>query len=89
MKRLFDGVMVCTGHHTQAHWPSPAFPGQSHFKGRLMHSHSYNCPSSFKEEGKCFGLFEIHFHSNNTVYSPSLEVVVVVGIGNVSSYLGF
>lgn len=25
---VFDGVMVCTGHHTQAHLPLESFPGE-------------------------------------------------------------
>ncbi|KAL5017098.1 hypothetical protein ScPMuIL_006687 [Solemya velum] len=35
----FDGVMVCTGHHT---YPSlPHFSGMDLFSGSIMHSHSY------------------------------------------------
>lgn len=26
---VFDGVMVCTGHHTNAHLPLESFPGES------------------------------------------------------------
>lgn len=36
----FDGVMVCTGHHTDPYWPDP-FPGQNAFRGKLVHSHDY------------------------------------------------
>lgn len=25
---VFDGVMVCTGHHTNAHLPLESFPGE-------------------------------------------------------------
>jgi len=25
---IFDGVMVCTGHHTNAHLPLESFPGK-------------------------------------------------------------
>ncbi|PAV85248.1 hypothetical protein WR25_01004 isoform B [Diploscapter pachys] len=37
---LFDGVMVCTGHHTHEYWPQP-WEGQNLFKGKIMHSHEY------------------------------------------------
>ncbi|VDL72517.1 unnamed protein product [Nippostrongylus brasiliensis] len=37
---VFDGVMVCTGHHVNPYWPEP-FPGQASFRGRLVHSHDY------------------------------------------------
>ncbi|PAV60883.1 hypothetical protein WR25_17136 [Diploscapter pachys] len=37
---LFDGVMVCTGHHTHEYWPQP-WKGQNLFKGKIMHSHEY------------------------------------------------
>ncbi|GMT04950.1 hypothetical protein PENTCL1PPCAC_27124, partial [Pristionchus entomophagus] len=36
----FDAVALCTGHHTEPHWPCP-FPGQESFQGRIMHSHDY------------------------------------------------
>jgi dimethylaniline monooxygenase (N-oxide forming) len=25
---VFDGIMVCTGHHTDAHLPLESFPGE-------------------------------------------------------------
>ncbi|CAB3406825.1 unnamed protein product [Caenorhabditis bovis] len=37
---VFDGVMLCHGHHTIPHWPAK-FPGQDEFKGNIIHSHSY------------------------------------------------
>uniref|UniRef100_A0A1I7XX52 Flavin-containing monooxygenase n=1 Tax=Steinernema glaseri TaxID=37863 RepID=A0A1I7XX52_9BILA len=45
----FDGVMVCSGHHTTPHLPEP-FPGQDKFKGKIMHSHDYKAPKGFEEQ---------------------------------------
>lgn len=47
-RRVFDGVMVCTGHLWQPRVPT--YPGIDNFKGRILHSHSYKNPKGF--EGK-------------------------------------
>jgi dimethylaniline monooxygenase (N-oxide forming) len=39
---LFDLVAVCNGHHWDARWPEPRFPGT--FTGIEMHSHDYIDP---------------------------------------------
>uniref|UniRef100_A0A8C8SG70 Flavin-containing monooxygenase n=1 Tax=Pelusios castaneus TaxID=367368 RepID=A0A8C8SG70_9SAUR len=44
---VFDGVMVCTGHHTNAHLPLDSFPGIEKFKGRYFHSRDYKSPQEF------------------------------------------
>ncbi|XP_029082786.1 dimethylaniline monooxygenase [N-oxide-forming] 5-like [Monodon monoceros] len=44
---VFDGVMVCTGHHTNAHLPLESFPGIEKFKGQYFHSRDYKNPESF------------------------------------------
>ncbi|KAM5293536.1 flavin-containing monooxygenase 5-like isoform 1-T4 [Glossophaga mutica] len=44
---VFDGVMVCTGHHTNAHLPLESFPGIETFKGQYFHSRDYKHPESF------------------------------------------
>uniref|UniRef100_A0A8C3F995 Flavin-containing monooxygenase n=1 Tax=Chrysemys picta bellii TaxID=8478 RepID=A0A8C3F995_CHRPI len=44
---VFDGVMVCTGHHTNAHLPLDSFPGIEKFKGRYFHSRDYKKPQEF------------------------------------------
>ncbi|KAK7095176.1 flavin-containing monooxygenase 5-like [Littorina saxatilis] len=36
---IFDGVLVCTGHHAEKH--SPKFPGLESFEGEVVHSHDY------------------------------------------------
>lgn len=47
---VFDGVMVCTGHHTQAHLPLESFPGIEKFKGQYFHSRDYKNPEPFTEK---------------------------------------
>ncbi|XP_058992579.1 flavin-containing monooxygenase 5 isoform X1 [Mustela lutreola] len=44
---VFDGVMVCTGHHTNAHLPLESFPGIDKFKGQYFHSRDYKNPDIF------------------------------------------
>nr|KAG5710612.1 hypothetical protein BaRGS_013258 [Batillaria attramentaria] len=45
---VFDGVLVCTGHHAEKHCPS--FPGMESFEGDIVHSHDYKDRRGF--EGK-------------------------------------
>jgi dimethylaniline monooxygenase (N-oxide forming) len=42
LNELIDLVAVCNGHHWDARWPEPRFPGQ--FSGIEMHSHDYIDP---------------------------------------------
>ncbi|XP_009271603.1 PREDICTED: dimethylaniline monooxygenase [N-oxide-forming] 5 [Aptenodytes forsteri] len=44
---IFDAVLVCTGHHTEAHLPLSAFPGVEKFEGWYLHSRDYKSPQSF------------------------------------------
>lgn len=44
---VFDGVMVCSGHHTNAHLPLENFPGIEKFKGQYFHSRDYKNPDCF------------------------------------------
>jgi cation diffusion facilitator CzcD-associated flavoprotein CzcO len=39
--RRFDALLVANGHHWDARWPEPAFPGADGFQGVQMHSHDY------------------------------------------------
>jgi thioredoxin reductase len=39
--RSYDALVVANGHHWDARWPEPAFPGADTFKGRQLHAHSY------------------------------------------------
>ncbi|OZC08567.1 Flavin-binding monooxygenase-like protein [Onchocerca flexuosa] len=47
-KKLFDYVMICTGHHGIPQYPQ--IPGTEKFKGRILHSHEYRDYQGF--EGK-------------------------------------
>ncbi|XP_008592006.1 PREDICTED: dimethylaniline monooxygenase [N-oxide-forming] 5-like [Galeopterus variegatus] len=44
---VFNGVMVCTGHHTNAYLPLDSFPGIEKFKGQYLHSRDYKNPEGF------------------------------------------
>jgi dimethylaniline monooxygenase (N-oxide forming) len=48
--REYDVVLVANGHHWDARWPEPAFPGSDAFAGRQLHAHEYVDSSIF--EGK-------------------------------------
>jgi len=46
----YTDLIVCNGHHWDARWPEPAFPGSDEFTGVQMHAHDYRTPEIF--EGK-------------------------------------
>jgi dimethylaniline monooxygenase (N-oxide forming) len=37
--RVFDAVLICTGHHAEKNIPN--FPGLNKFKGKVTHTHDY------------------------------------------------
>ncbi|MGH2841065.1 MAG: NAD(P)-binding domain-containing protein, partial [Solirubrobacteraceae bacterium] len=41
VERAYDMLIVANGHHWDARWPEPAFPGSDEFTGRQMHAHDY------------------------------------------------
>jgi hypothetical protein len=41
-QRLYDALVVANGHHWDARWPEPAYPGT--FDGEQIHSHDYIDP---------------------------------------------
>lgn len=45
---LFDGVMVCAGHHGTVN--QPTFKGQETFKGKIMHTHSLKSAKGFDDQ---------------------------------------
>nr|XP_013816166.1 PREDICTED: dimethylaniline monooxygenase [N-oxide-forming] 5-like [Apteryx mantelli mantelli] len=47
---VFDAVLVCTGHHTDAHLPLHTFPGIEKFRGRYLHSRDYKDPQAFTDK---------------------------------------
>ncbi|XP_068879836.1 flavin-containing monooxygenase 5-like isoform X2 [Aphelocoma coerulescens] len=44
---VFDAVLVCSGHHTDAHLPLSSFPGIEKFKGQYLHSRDYKDAQAF------------------------------------------
>jgi hypothetical protein len=46
----YRAVLVANGHHWDARWPEPAFPGADTFTGRQVHSHDYKTFDGY--EGK-------------------------------------
>ncbi|MDQ6749032.1 MAG: NAD(P)-binding domain-containing protein [Candidatus Dormibacteraeota bacterium] len=44
--REYEALMVANGHHWDARWPEPPFPGR--FDGQQMHSHDYIDNSAFR-----------------------------------------
>lgn len=45
---LFNGVMVCTGHHVTP--LVPTFPGQEKFRGVIHHTHGYKKPEGWGDK---------------------------------------
>ncbi|KAG2461388.1 flavin-containing monooxygenase 5-like [Polypterus senegalus] len=45
---IFDGLLVCTGHHTYPHLPLQDFPGIETFEGQYFHSRDYKSPENFR-----------------------------------------
>jgi dimethylaniline monooxygenase (N-oxide forming) len=45
-----EPVMVANGHHWDARWPEPPFPGHEAFEGEQLHVHDYKTPERI--EGK-------------------------------------
>jgi hypothetical protein len=48
--REYDVVLVANGHHWDARWPEPAFPGSDTFTGTQLHAHEYLEPSIFEDK---------------------------------------
>jgi len=38
---VYGSVFVANGHHWDARWPEPEFPGQANFEGEQIHVHDY------------------------------------------------
>jgi hypothetical protein len=45
--RRYDALLVANGHHWNARWPEPQFPGADGFPGVQLHAHSYRENSIF------------------------------------------
>ncbi|EGT34715.1 hypothetical protein CAEBREN_16251 [Caenorhabditis brenneri] len=48
-EKVFDGVMLCSGHHAIPYIPAP-WPGQEKFKGRIVHSHDYKDQRGYEDK---------------------------------------
>jgi hypothetical protein len=46
----YRAVLVANGHHWDARWPEPAFPGADTFPGVQMHSHDYKTFDGFEDK---------------------------------------
>ena len=48
----YDALVVANGHHWDARWPEPAFPGADDFEGVQIHSHDYkgDDPDFFRDK---------------------------------------
>lgn len=44
----YQALIVANGHHWDARWPDPPFPG--HFDGEVMHSHYYKTPDAYADK---------------------------------------
>jgi len=51
-QRRYDALLVANGHHWDARWPEPAFPGADEFQGVQLHSHDYKGedPNFFRDK---------------------------------------
>lgn len=47
--RDYSDVVVCNGHHWDARWPEPPFPGSDSFEGEQLHAHDYRTPAIFED----------------------------------------
>lgn len=46
----FDALLVANGHHWDARWPEPAFPGADTFTGVQMHAHDYRSEDALRDK---------------------------------------
>ncbi|WP_372729702.1 flavin-containing monooxygenase [Nocardioides sp.] len=48
--RHYEHVIVANGHHWDARWPEPGFPGAESFPGEQLHAHYYRTPDVFTDK---------------------------------------
>jgi dimethylaniline monooxygenase (N-oxide forming) len=46
----YRAVIVANGHHWDARWPEPAFPGADEFEGEQIHVHDYREPEALEDK---------------------------------------
>ncbi|XP_048214143.1 flavin-containing monooxygenase 5-like [Perognathus longimembris pacificus] len=44
---IFDGIMICSGHYNQKHFPLQDFSGIKKFRGKYLHTWEYKHPDNF------------------------------------------
>jgi dimethylaniline monooxygenase (N-oxide forming) len=44
----YGAVLIANGHHWDARWPEPAFPGAEEFEGEQIHAHEYREPDTLR-----------------------------------------
>ncbi|KAM4641596.1 flavin-containing monooxygenase 5-like [Discoglossus pictus] len=49
VSEIYDGILVCSGHHTFPHLPLETFPGINKFKGQYFHSRDYKNALPFQD----------------------------------------
>ncbi|CAB3402591.1 unnamed protein product [Caenorhabditis bovis] len=48
-EEVFDGILLCSGHHAIPYIPKK-WPGQDEFKGRIIHAHSYKDHKGYEDK---------------------------------------
>ncbi|XP_053549842.1 flavin-containing monooxygenase 5 isoform X2 [Bombina bombina] len=46
--RIFNAVLICSGHHSFPNLPLASFPGIEKYKGRYIHSRDYKAPNDYQ-----------------------------------------
>jgi dimethylaniline monooxygenase (N-oxide forming) len=46
----YGSVLIANGHHWDARWPEPAFPGADRFEGEQVHAHEYREPDALRDK---------------------------------------
>jgi dimethylaniline monooxygenase (N-oxide forming) len=46
----YGAVLIANGHHWDARWPEPAFPGAEEFAGEQIHAHEYREPEVLRDK---------------------------------------
>jgi len=69
-QRRYDALLVANGHHWDARWPEPAFPGAETFAGEQMHSHFYTDPDELRASASsCSGWATARWTSPSTPHT--------------------
>jgi dimethylaniline monooxygenase (N-oxide forming) len=78
--RDYDAVLVANGHHWDARWPQPAYPGV--FDGEQIHAHD------FRSSAQLAGRDVVIVGSGNSALDISVEAATVARSANLSQRRG-